>query len=152
MADSIREKIVTDIEATIKGINNVKMGVVKREPMFRDQTEFYNLARTAFPHVIVTAGNETREDLTTGGVSIIRQGILNVELIVFVKASDLSVDQTINKIVEAIEEKLDEDRTRNGNAKNTQVREVVMGEPMEHPYANFTLKLDVSYIFTRGKL
>jgi hypothetical protein len=152
MADSIREKIVTDIESALNDINNVKMGVVKREPMFRDQTEFYSLARTAFPHVIVTAGNEAREDLTTGGSTIIRQGILSVELICFVKASDLTIDQTINKLVEAIEEKLDADRTRGGNAKNTQVREIQMGEPMEHPYANFTMRLDVSYIFTRGKL
>lgn len=152
MANSIREKIVTDIETKLKDISDVKMGVIKREPMFRDQTEFYNLARTAFPHVIVTAGNETRQDITTGGSTIIREGILGVELVCFVKASDASIDETVNLLIEAIEEKLDEDRTRGKNAKNTQIVEIQMGEPMEHPYANFTMRVEIQYVFTRGKL
>lgn len=152
MADSIREKIVSDIETKLKDIDSVKMGVVKREPMFRDQTEFYNLARTAFPHVIVTAGNESRNDLTMNGSTKLRESILDVELVCFVKASDASIDETCNNLIEAIEEKLDVDRTRNKVAKDTQIIEVQMGEPMEHPYANFTVRVQVNYIFTRGKL
>lgn len=152
MADSIREKIVSNIETALKSITDVRMGVVKREPMFRDQTEFYNLARPSFPHVVVTAGNESRVDITTGGSSIIREGILSVELICFIKASDASIDESVNNLIQAIEEKLDADRTRSNNAKNTQIVEITMGEPMEHPYANFTIKVEIQYVFKRGNL
>ena len=126
------------------------MGSVTREPMFRDQTEFYGLARTNFPHVIVTAGNESREDLTMGGSNIIREGIMTVEVIAFVKASDKTIDESINQLIEAIEEKLDADRTRNGKAKDTQVKQVTMGNNLEHPYGTFTLNVEVNYTFKRG--
>lgn len=151
MANSIREKIVKDIILKLQDINTVPMGVVKREPMFRDQTEFYNLARTAFPHVIVTAGNETREDLTIGS-SKLRQGVLEIEIVCFVKASDKSIDETINDLIEAIEEKLDADRKRDTNAQDTQITQVQMGEPMEHPYGQFIMRCNVHYTFNSGAL
>lgn len=147
---SNRESIIADIILKLEDINSVKMGAVTREPMFRDQTEFYALARTNFPHVIVTAGNESRSDLTMGGSSIIREGLMTVEIRSFVKASDKSIDTTINELIEAIEEKLDVDRTRGGKAKDTQVREIVMGDNLEHPYGTFTLNVEVKYIFNRG--
>jgi len=147
---SNREDIIKDIVLKLNDINTVKMGAVTREPMFRDQTEFYGLARTNFPHVIVTAGNESRNDLTMGGSSIIREGLMTVEIVCFVKASDKAIDTTINELIEAIEEKLDADRTRGGKAKDTQVREVVMGDNLEHPYGTFTMNVEVNYIFTRG--
>ena len=140
---SIREDITKDIVLKLKDINTVKMGAITREPMFRDQTEFYGLARTNFPHIIVTAGNESRNDLTMGGSSIIREGLMTVE-------SDKTIGTTINELVEAIEEKLDADRTRGGKAKDTQVKEVVMGDNLEHPYGTFTLNVEVKYIFKRG--
>ena len=147
---SIREDIIKDIVLKLEDINTVKMGSVTREPMFRDQTEFYGLARTNFPHVIVTGGNESRNDLTMGGSNIIREGLMTVEIRTFVKASDKTIDATINDLIEAIEEKLDTDRTRNGKAKDTQVREVIMGDNLEHPYGTFTLNVEVNYIFKRG--
>jgi hypothetical protein len=147
---SNRESIIADIILKLEDINSVKMGAVTREPMFRDQTEFYALARTNFPHVIVTAGNESRSDLTMGGSSIIREGLMTVEIRAFVKASDKSIDTTINELIEAIEEKLDVDRTRGGKAKDTQVRGIEMGDNLEHPYGTFTLNVEVKYIFTRG--
>mgnify|MGYP003644284240 CR=1 FL=1 len=147
---SNREDIIKDIVLKLNNINTVKMGAVTREPMFRDQTEFYGLARTNFPHVIVTAGNESRNDLTMGGSSIIREGLMTVEIVSFVKASDKTIDTTINDLIEAIEEILDADRTRGGKAKNTQVKEIIMGDNLEHPYGTFTLNVEVQYIFTRG--
>ena len=147
---SIREDIIKDIVLKLEDINSVKMGSVTREPMFRDQDEFYKLARTNFPHVIVTAGNESRNDLTMGGSSIIREGLMTVEIRAFVKSDDKARDESINNLIEAIEEKLDADRTRGGKAKNTQVREVVMGDNLEHPYGTFTLNVEVQYIFRRG--
>ena len=147
---SIREDIIKDIVLKLKSINTVKMGSVTREPMFRDSTEFYGLARTNFPHVIVTAGNESRTDLTMGGSSITREGIMTVEIVSFVKASDKTIDESINALIEAIEEILDTDRTRDGKAKNTQVKEVLMGDNLEHPYGTFTLNVEVNYIFKRG--
>ena len=147
---SIREDIIKDIVLKLNNINTVKMGAVTREPMFRDQTEFYGLARTNFQHVIVTAGNESRNDLTMGGSSIIREGLMTVEIVSFVKASDKTIDTTINDLIEAIEEILDADRTRGSKAKDTQIKEIIMGDNLEHPYGTFTLNVEVKYIFTRG--
>jgi hypothetical protein len=149
---SKREAIVNDIMEKIKAIRTVKLGRVAREPMFRDQTEFYNLARTAFPHVVVTAGNESREDLTMGygRRQAKREGNLTVEINVFVRASDKSIDETCNILIEALEEQLDKDRERSGNAHNTQITQIIMGEPMEHPYAQFTMTAEVIYTYTTG--
>jgi hypothetical protein len=146
---SKREKIVSNVVDSLKTINSVKMGSVTREPAFRNETEFYALARTHFPHIIVTSGNEAREDITMGSSSL-RGATLTVDLICFVKASDKSIDETLNTLVEAIEEKLDVDRKRNGNAMNTEVREIVMGAPIEHPYGSCTISVEIDYTFTRG--
>ena len=149
---SKREKIVNDVIEKIKAIRTVKLGRVAREPMFRDQTEFYNLARTAFPHIVVTSGNEAREDLTMGysRTEMKRQGLLNIEINVFVRASDKTIDETCNTLIEALEEQLDKDRERSKNAKNFQIIQIVMGEPMEHPYAQFTMTAEVLYTYTTG--
>lgn len=149
---SKREKIVNDVVEKIKAIRTVKLGRVAREPMFRDQTEFYNLARTAFPHIVVTSGNEAREDLTMGysRTEMKRQGLLNIEMNVFVRASDKTIDEECNTLIEAIEEQLDKDRERSKNAKNFQIIQIVMGEPMEHPYAQFTMTAEVLYTYTTG--
>lgn len=149
---SKREAIVNDIMESIKSIRTVRLGRVAREPMFRDQTEFYNLARTAFPHIVVTSGNEARADLTMGysRTQSKREGVLNVEINVFVRASDKTIDEECNILIEALEEKLDKDRERNGNAHNFQIIQIVMGEPMEHPYAQFTMTAEVLYTYTTG--
>jgi hypothetical protein len=53
-------------------------------------------------------------------------------------------------LIEAIEEILDADRTRGSKAKDTQIKEIIMGDNLEHPYGTFTLNVEVKYIFTRG--
>ena len=146
---SKREKIVSDVVDSLTAINSVKMGSITREPAFRNETEFYALARTHFPHIIVTSGNESREDLTMGSSSL-RGATLTIDLICFIKASDKSIDESINSLVEVIEEKLDVDRTRDGNAINTEVREIVMGQAIEHPYGSCTISVEIDYTFTRG--
>jgi hypothetical protein len=149
---SKREAIVNDIVEKIKAIRTVRLGRVAREPMFRDQTEFYNLARTAFPHIVVTSGNEARADLTMGysRKEMKREGVLNIEINVFVRASDKTIDEECNILIEAIEEQLDKDRERSKNAHNFQITQIVMGEPMEHPYAQFTMTAEVLYTYTTG--
>tara|TARA_R110001606_G_scaffold149261_2_gene289212 strand:- start:16 stop:474 length:459 start_codon:yes stop_codon:yes gene_type:complete len=149
---SKREKIVEDIIAKIKTIRTVKLGRVSREPMFRDQTEFYNLARTAFPHIVVTTGNESREDITMGysRKQMKREGVLNIEINVFVRANDKTIDEECNILIEALEEQLDKDRERSKNAHNFQIIQITMGEPMEHPYAQFTMTAEVIYTYTTG--
>jgi hypothetical protein len=148
---SKRELIVSNVVDSINAINSVKMGKVTREPAFRNETEFYALARTNFPHIIVTSGNESREDITMGSSSL-RGATLTIDLICFIKSSDKSADESMNDLIEAIEEKLDIDRSRDGNAINTEVREVVMGAPIEHPYGSCTVSVEIDYTFTRGIL
>mgnify|MGYP000085334914 FL=1 len=148
---SKREKIVSNVVDSLGAINSVKMGKISREPAFRNETEFYALARTNFPHIIVTSGNESREDITMGSSSL-RGATLTIDLICFIKASDKSIDESLNGLIEAIEEKLDVDRSRGGNAINTEVREVVMGALIEHPYGSCTISVEIDYTFTRGIL
>ena len=53
-------------------------------------------------------------------------------------------------VYKTIEEILDADRTRGSKAKDTQIKEIIMGDNLEHPYGTFTLNVEVKYIFTRG--
>ena len=48
------------------------------------------------------------------------------------------------------EEQLDKDRERSKNAHNFQIIQITMGEPMEHPYAQFTMTAEVIYTYTTG--
>jgi hypothetical protein len=84
------------------------------------------------------------------GSSSLRGATLTVDLICFVKATDESIDESVNTLVEVIEEKLDADRTRGKNAINTEVREIVMGQAIEHPYGSCTISVEIDYTFTRG--
>ena len=62
------------------------------------------------------------------------------------------VDTQVNEMVEAIETKLDADRTRGGDALNTTVDSVEANTDVTLPYGEFVMIVNVLYKFNRGVL
>ena len=61
-----------------------------------------------------------------------------------------SIDTARNELVESIEEALDADRTRDGNAKDTQVVNVLTDEGAIEPIGGVVVTVEVQYFYTRG--
>ena len=60
------------------------------------------------------------------------------------------LDQARNNIVEAIEEKLDEDRSRGGYAIDTQIVSVETDDGSITPIGGVILTVRIEYQYTRG--
>ena len=147
---SNREDIVNNIIAVLEDMDHPKPTFVTREPF-----DVLKLAITQFPAVLVTTGNEIREDHAMGGA---RRGVMQIQIRGFVRADGrsaqiITVDQKRNELIERIEETLNQDRTREltGKASTTRVRnvEVVDRTP---PLGEFLMTVDVQYSFTKGAL
>jgi len=92
--------------------------------------------------------NENREDGTVGGSITQRFGTIDYQLVCYVKGTGL--DQARNNIVEAIEEKLDEDRSRGGHAIDTQIVGVETDDGSITPIGGVILTVRIEYQYTRG--
>ena len=92
--------------------------------------------------------SESREDITIGDGSIRREGIITYQLLGYVKSS--TVDTARNNLIETIEEALDTDRTRNGNALDTQVVSIETDEGAIAPVGGIIVTVEVMYNFVRG--
>ncbi len=143
---SIREKIAENLVDTLRGIRQpVEAKYVTREPF-----DFDKLSNAQFPAILVRTANEDREDNTVGGNTAKRLGTINYELICYVKGKN--IDTARNNIIEGIEEKLDADRTRGGNALDTSIRSVEVDQGSITPIGGVIINLRVLYCFTRGTL
>jgi hypothetical protein len=143
---SIREKIAENLVDTLRGIRQpVEAKYVTREPF-----DFDKLSNAQFPAILVRTANEDREDNTVGGNTAKRLGTINYELICYVKGKN--IDTARNNIIEGIEEKLDADRTRGGNALDTSIRSVEVDQGSITPIGGVIITLRVLYDFTRGTL
>jgi len=136
---SVRESIASNLIATLNGISTLKK-------VTRDTFDFEKLSNHQFPAVWVQSGSESREDVTIGTST--RHGNINYELVGFVKGR--SIDTARNSLIELIEEQLDIDRTRGGNALDTQVVNVETDEGTLEPIGGIRLTVRVLYEFTRG--
>jgi len=146
---SNRENIAQNIIEVLEDMRPPKPVIVTREPF-----DVNKLAITQFPAVLITTGNETREDDAMGGY---RRGIIEVAIRGFVRAdgrqgSITTVDQKRNELIERIEETLNADRTRElaeARASTTRVRtiEVIDRTP---PLGEFLITAEVRYSFTKG--
>jgi hypothetical protein len=96
----------------------------------------------------VRTANETREDASMGGSATSRHGTIDYELICFVKHKN--IDTARNQIAEAIDEKLDTDRTRGGHAIDTQVISVEVDDGTIDPIGGVIVTVQVLYSYTRG--
>ena len=141
---SVREKIAQNMVTTLQGVNlPVNVKYVTREPF-----EFDKLSNAQFPAILVRSGTENREDSSIGGSITQRMATINYDLICFVKGAN--IDSARNNIIEAIEEGLDVDRSRGGNALDTQVINVEIDEGSIDPIGGVIMTIRVLYQYTRG--
>jgi len=143
---SIREDIAINLVDTLSQIKlPVDVKYVTREPF-----DFDKLSNAQFPAILVQSGSEDREDDTVGGSSSSRMGTINYELICYVKGK--AIDTARNNIIEAVEESLDVDRKRGGNALDTQIVGVETDEGSIAPIGGVIITLRVLYRYKRGTL
>ena len=141
---SVRESVATDIVTTLQATTTpVTPKYVTREPF-----EFSELSNAQFPAILVQTASETREDVTIGDDAIRREGIITYDLVGYVKSN--AVDTARNQLIEAIEEALDTDRTRGGNALDTQIISIETDQGAIAPIGGIIVTVEVMYNFVRG--
>jgi len=144
---SKRESIAGDIITKLDAVSSpIELKLIKREPFEPEE-----LSNAQFPSAYVQTGDETREMLSLGDVGTgKRQGTIDFLIVGFVKGTTANIDTLRNQLIEVIEETLDADITRNGNALNAQVIEANTDEGVLFPYGGVRIVVRVLYEFVRG--
>ncbi len=144
---SKRESIAGDIITKLDAVSSpIELKLIKREPFEPEE-----LSNAQFPAAYVQTGDETREMLSLGDVGTgKRQGTIDFLIVGFVKGTTANIDTLRNQLIEVIEETLDADITRNGNALNTQVIEANTDEGLLFPNGGIRIVVRVLYEFVRG--
>lgn len=141
---SVRENIAANLVTALQAVTTpATIKFVTREPF-----DFDKLSNAQYPAVLVRTTSEDRGDSTLGGAAAQRLATIDYELVCYVKGTGL--DQARNNIVEAIEEKLDEDRSRGGNAIDTQIISVDTDDGSITPVGGVILTVRIEYQYTRG--
>ena len=141
---SVRESVASNIVTVLQAATTpVTPKYVTREPF-----EFNELSNAQFPAILVQTANETREDVTIGDDAIRREGIITYDLVGYVKST--TIDTARNNLIETIEEALDADRTRGGNALDTQIVSIETDEGAIAPVGGVIVTVNVMYNFIRG--
>ena len=144
---SIREDIASDIITKLDAISSpIEFKKITREPFDPEE-----LSNAQFPACYVQTGDETRELITLGDVGTgKRQGTIDFVIVGFVKGTTANIDTKRNQLIEVVEETLDNDISRAGNALNTQIIEANTDEGVIFPYGGVRIVVRVDYQFTRG--
>jgi len=146
---SEREDIAAHIVSTLSAVSSpITFGKVSREPI-----ELEELSQQQFPAVFISTADETRDDITIKNSGISRTGTIDYRIFGFVtngSASTTNIDTKRNELVTTVETALDADRTRNGNALDTQVVSVETDEGSIFPYGGVILTVRCLYAFTSG--
>lgn len=138
---SKREDIANDIVVALKAITSPRLGLVTREPIIIEE-----ISRQSIPAVFVESADEEREQLTAGSARI---GRISYNLDILISSGLRDTDR--NAIVEAIEEGLEVDVRRSGNALDGEVVLVEVIDPGEAvPYATMRIVYLVTYRYERG--
>ena len=141
---SSRENIGKNIVDTLKtAVQPIRLAFVTRQTF-----DFDKLSNRQFPAVLVRTADENREDSTLGGTLGKRMSTITYDLVCFVNSKE--IDTARNQIIETIEEILDVDRTRGGNAKDTQITSIEVDEGQITPIGGVILTVAVTYEYTRG--
>ena len=143
MSSDYRKEILDNIIAKLKEIKTPKLGKISTKP-----EDFNRLARTAFPFVGVEIVSEDKEDIAREW----RLATMNVDITVHLdgKAKTEKVQQQMADIIEAIEEKLETDRTRGGFAQLTELISVGDIQETGYPTIRQTMTVNVQYTYSRG--
>ena len=141
--ESIASDIITKLDAVTSPIEFKKL---TREPF-----EVEELSDAQFPCAFIQSGDETREPASIGASgSGSYRGTIDFIIVAFGKGTDTNIDTVRNQIIEVVEETLDNDITRNGNALDTQIIEASSDEGTIYPYGGVRITVRVLYEFVRG--
>ena len=147
---NVREQIAADIVTDLQGITTPGVVIVSRNPI-----NTTDLSIAQYPAIMVRTTTESREDVTTNAL---RFGTIDYTITGFVRAESSattvnnSIDTQRNTLIEAISEKLEEDRTRNSKALNSFVTEVTVDDGTVFPIGRIDITFRVLYKYTRGTL
>ena len=143
---SKREDIASNIITTLSAVTSpITLKKITREPFNVDE-----LSEQQYPAIFIQSGNELRTDITMPSSTITRQGTTDFIIIGFVKGTTSNIDTKRNELITTIETTLNNDRTRGGYAKNTQVVEVSTDEGILFPVGGIRMVVRVIYQFTSG--
>jgi len=143
---SKREDIAANIVSVLTAVTSpITLKKVTREPFDVDQ-----LSEQQYPAIFIQSGNETRSDETMTSSTITRQATADFVIVGYVKGTTSNIDTKRNELITTIETTLNNDRTRNGNAKNTLVVEVSTDEGVLFPIGGIRMVVRVIYHYTSG--
>jgi hypothetical protein len=143
---SKREDIASNIISVLTAVTSpITLKKVTREPFSVDE-----LSEQQYPAIYIQSGNETRADVTMTSSTITRQSQADFVIVGFVKGTTSNIDTKRNELITTIETTLNNDRTRNGNAKNTLVVEVSTDEGVLFPIGGIRMVVRVIYHYTSG--
>ena len=144
---SKRENIASDIITKLDAVTSpIEFKKITREPF-----EVEELSDAQFPAMFIQSGDETREPASIGVTgSGAYRGSIDFIIVAFGKGTSSNIDTVRNQIIEVVEETLDNDITRDGNALDTQIIEASSDEGTIFPYGGVRITVRVMYEFTRG--
>jgi hypothetical protein len=143
---SKREDIASNIVSVLTAVTSpITLKKITREPFNVDE-----LSEQQYPAIFIQSGNETRTDITMPSSTITRQATTDFIIVGFVKGTTSNIDTKRNELITTIETTLNNDRTRNGYAKNTQIVEVSTDEGILFPIGGIRMVVRVMYQFTSG--
>jgi len=143
---SKREDIASNIITVLTAVTSpITLKKITREPFNVDE-----LSEQQYPAIFIQSGNETRTDITMPSSTITRQATIDFIIVGFVKGTTSNIDTKRNELITTIETTLNNDRTRGGYAKNTQIVEVSTDEGILFPTGGIRMVIRVMYQFTSG--
>tara|TARA_R100001086_G_scaffold72369_1_gene34764 strand:- start:1492 stop:1938 length:447 start_codon:yes stop_codon:yes gene_type:complete len=145
---SVRESISGNLISVLDSMTSPTLGKITREPFEPDE-----LSIQQFPAAFVQTSTEQRQDITIKNTGITRTGEIDFLITGFVKnnsASTENIDTQRNVLITGIETALDSDRTRGGNALDTQVISIETDEGMLFPFGGVSITIRCLYEFNQG--
>ena len=142
---SVREDIASNILTSIQAISSPTIKKATRQPFPLDE-----LSEQQYPAVLIQTQLETKEDQELGSGGKTRINTLEFLITGYTKGAESNIDTSRNELAEAIENKLEEDITRNGNALDTEVIEIETDAGELFPYGAITMVVRVIYEHQSG--
>jgi len=143
---SVRENIASNLLTVIGNISSpITIKKATRQPFPLDE-----LSEQQYPAVLVQTQLETKEDQELGGGARTRINTLEFLITGYTKGAESNIDTARNELAEALENKLEEDITRGGNALDTEVIEIETDAGQLFPYGAISMVVRVIYEHQSG--
>lgn len=142
---SVREDIASNILTSIQAISSPTIKKATRQPFPLEE-----LSEQQYPAVLVQTQLETKEDQELGGGARTRINTLEFLITGYTKGAESNIDTARNELAEALENKLEEDITRGGNALDTEVIEIETDAGQLFPYGAISMVVRVIYEHQSG--